>query len=135
VRWTDPIRLGTLVVKLEPGAKPIRGTFRNRGGPLEIRGTITLSPAGRLHLHRARFASGHPHATIPSMKELLPQRAARRQFRLQFLSLVLLCAATLWPAMLTRPAALLLAVAFAEFGRLTVGTAWRYRRLARAAPA
>ncbi len=88
-----------------------------------------------LHLHRARFASGHPRATIPSMKELLPQRAARRQFRLQFLSLVLLCAATLWPAMLTRPAALLLAAAFAEFGRLTVGTAWRYRLLARAAPA
>jgi general secretion pathway protein N len=61
VRWTDPIRLGTLVVKLEPGAKPIRGTLRNRGGPLEIRGTITLSPAGRLHLN----ATVLPHAGAP----------------------------------------------------------------------
>ncbi len=77
VRWTDLIRLGTLVVELEPGAKPIHGTLRERGGPLEIRGTVTLSPAGRLQLNatvlpragapkpllQALRASGRPDAT------------------------------------------------------------------------
>ena len=84
-----------------------------------------------LHLHRARFAAGRPRAPIPPMKELLPERAARRQFHLQCLALVLLAAATVWPQLLTRPAALALAAAFAEFWRLALGTAHRYRRLVR----
>jgi hypothetical protein len=50
---------------------------------------------------------------IPNVRELLPEQAARRQFHMHLLALLLLIGATLFPAALTRPAALAMCVSSA----------------------
>ncbi|MGE0081580.1 MAG: hypothetical protein AB7U81_09815 [Thiohalomonadaceae bacterium] len=71
---------------------------------------------------------------IPPMKHIIDERAARWQFRLHLLAVVLLCVATLWPAA-ARPAGMTLAVAAAALGFNLAGALWRYHRIRRAAQA
>ncbi len=46
--------------------------------------------------------------SVPSVKQILPDELAKKQFWLHLAALLLLLAATLWPAALARPAALVL---------------------------
>lgn len=61
VRWSGPVALGTLLLKLDPHARPLRGTLESRGGPLTLGGTVRLLPGGRLQLD----AAVKPHADAP----------------------------------------------------------------------
>lgn len=45
------VNLGTLVLKLQPSHRGIRGTFTNSGGDLQIRGNVTLGEVGNYTLH------------------------------------------------------------------------------------
>lgn len=50
---------------------------------------------------------------VPNVRELLPEQAALRQFRMHLLALLLLISATLFPAALARPAALAMCISSA----------------------
>ncbi len=79
-------------------------------------------------LHAGLLGSG---VKVPHMKQVVPDRLGRRQFRAHLLALLLLPAALLWPAPWLYPFALALGVSFA----LLAGNLWaaglRYRREAR----
>jgi len=60
-----------------------------------------------LHLNNRMQALGRWQGKIPNMKQIIPERQARLQFRLQLAALLLLLGATLQPEWLLRPAALL----------------------------
>ena len=66
-----------------------------------------------LHLNNHLQAAGRWGVKIPNMKQILPQQRSRWQFWLQFFALLLMLAAVQWPALLTRPAAVCLLLAFA----------------------
>lgn len=49
VEWTEPVPLGTLALALAPGpGDSIQGTLKDRGGPLRVQGTVSLSNNGAL---------------------------------------------------------------------------------------
>lgn len=63
-----------------------------------------------LHLHMRRFMGGKTGGRVPNMKEVIPERRTRNQFRVQMAALVLVLAAPWWPAVLLYPAALAFAL-------------------------
>lgn len=66
------------------------------------------------------------YVRLPSMKEMLPDRPARRQLHLHVAALLVLLAAAVWPsAWLFYPAALLFAASNLMLG-LNLVAAWRY---------
>jgi len=71
---------------------------------------------------------------VPNMKQLLPDSVVRRQFWAYLTSLLLLLAATVYPAVFTYPAALALGVTGAWLGVNLSSVWWMYRRTLRAAP-
>jgi hypothetical protein len=71
---------------------------------------------------------------VPNMKQLLPDALIRRQFWAYLTSLLLLLAATVYPAVFTYPAALALGVTGAWLGVNLSSVWWMYRRTLRAAP-
>lgn len=71
-----------------------------------------------LHLNNRRQMAGRSQVGIPNMRQVIPEPAMRRQFRLQLAALILLAGAALEP-LLTRSAGLLLLVSmFALQGNL-----------------
>jgi succinate dehydrogenase hydrophobic anchor subunit len=59
-----------------------------------------------LHLHMRFFRFGRLRGVIPNMKVVVPERRARRQFRVHMVALALLAGSTLWPEGFVYPAAL-----------------------------
>ncbi len=64
-----------------------------------------------LHLNNQRQIQGNMKSKIPNMKQIIPEAWARWQLRLHTTALGLLLGATLWPQMLTYPAAIALFLA------------------------
>ena len=86
-------------------------------------------------LHAGLLGSG---AKVPHMKQVLPDRLGRRQFRAHLVALLLLPAALLWPDPWLYPFALALGVSFALLAANLWSAALLYRREVRrlaAAPA
>lgn len=75
-----------------------------------------------LHLQRV----GEP-ATMPNMKQMIPEAAMRAQMRLHFAALGLLLMAVLWPAA-TLPAGLAFAASCLWLEWNLLGAVWLYRR-------
>ncbi len=69
----------------------------------------------------------------PAVKDILPDALAQRQFVAHAVALLLLLGATLWPALLARPAALALAASSAWLGINLLRAARLYRRVRREA--
>ncbi len=68
---------------------------------------------------------------IPNMKQIIPEAQARWQFRCHTLALVLLAGASLWPKVLTYPAALALFLAAALLWWNLLSATWIYLKLTR----
>ena len=68
-----------------------------------------------LHLNNWMQAAGR-WEKLPNMREIISPKRSRWQFWLQFVALLLLLAAAVWPQPFTRPAALLLFCAYALLG-------------------
>ena len=69
-----------------------------------------------LHLHTRAFNQGAVGVKVPNMKEVISEKAARRHFWVHLATSVTLTGATLFPALLARPAGALLTVTALTFG-------------------
>lgn len=83
-----------------------------------------------LHLQQAAA----PGSVAPPLTGFIPEPAMRRHLALHAGACLLLLAATLWPAALTRPAALVWILASGELTRLLWQAARRYQRLTAGSP-
>ncbi|VAX13465.1 hypothetical protein MNBD_GAMMA24-712 [hydrothermal vent metagenome] len=88
-----------------------------------------------LQMNNQRKIQGRIQGKIPTMKQIIPETWARWQLRLHTTALGLLLGASLWPAVLTYPAALLLFLASALLWWNLASATRLYLRLLRPQPA
>ncbi|OOZ40328.1 hypothetical protein BOW53_08110 [Solemya pervernicosa gill symbiont] len=82
-----------------------------------------------LHLNNRVQALGSWQGKIPNMKQIIPERQARWQFRLQLAALIVLFGALLVPEWLLRPAALLWIASAAWLGWNLLAALYLFRRI------
>ena len=81
--------------------------------------------------HRKVTMLGGAGTRVPNMKEFLPDRLARRQFRVHLLTLCLLGPAILWPTLFARPAGLAFALSCVLLMYNLLKASARYRSVSR----
>ena len=84
---------------------------------------------GWLHLHAQLHSRAERRTRLPTMKDFIPERVARRQFHGYLLSLCLLLCAVVWPEQLIYPAALAWLLACSMLWLNIFGAVRLYRRL------
>lgn len=84
---------------------------------------------GWLHLHAQLHTRAERRTRLPTMKDFISERVARRQFHAYLLALILLLGAVLWPAWLVYPAALAWLLACALLWLNVFGAVRMYRRM------
>jgi hypothetical protein len=84
---------------------------------------------GWLHLHTQLHTRAERRTRLPTLKDFIPERVARRQFHAYLLSLCLLLCAVVWPEQLIYPAALTWLLACSMLWLNLFGAVRLYRRL------
>ncbi len=70
-----------------------------------------------LHLHRSLQIRGSALGGIPNMKQIIPERQARMQYRVQLIAVLIMCLALEWPGWLVYAAGILFILAWGMLGR------------------
>ncbi len=81
------------------------------------------------HLQNRQLATMCMTVRVPNMKQFLPDRSAKRQFWVYLLALVATLVSVFAPALLVRPAGVLLALSFVLLGHNLLLVALRYREV------